>query len=220
MSDWIDLSMEIYPDIPRMTFLPCPGMERISEAGEGSLQVHEVTLVTHIGTHFDAAAHAIPDGTTIDGYGMDRWITGGVVHEVDVEPLSPIDVDDVAPAADTLRAGDALILRTGWEDRAGDESYQDHPYFAEPLVDWLLDREVNWVGMDFLTPDKPSSIRGEDFDYPIHNGLLGNDVLIAENLTNLEGLGGRRVEIAALPLPLRGLDGSPARIAARPEGAA
>ena len=220
MSNWTDLTMDIYPDIPKMSFLPCPEMERISEAGERSLRVTDVSLTTHIGTHFDAACHAVPDDRSIDEYELDRWITPGVVQEVDAEALSPIGVDQVRPAADALEPGDALVLRTGWEDRAGDESYREHPYFSGELCDWLIEREVNWVGIDFLTPDKPPSEREEGFDYPVHTALLGNDVLIAENLTNLGEIGEKRVDLIAMPLRLRGLDGSPARIAAKPRGCA
>jgi kynurenine formamidase len=46
---------------------------------------------------------------------------------------------------------------------------------------------------------------------PVHDVLLGNDVLIVEQLTNLHLIAGRRVRVCFLPLPFVGLDGSPVR---------
>jgi arylformamidase len=50
----------------------------------------------------------------------------------------------------------------------------------------------------------------------VHNTLLGNGVLIAEHLTNMTALAGRRVEIMFLAINIAGSDGAPARPIARP----
>jgi kynurenine formamidase len=46
--------------------------------------------------------------------------------------------------------------------------------------------------------------------FPIHKILLGGDVLIIENMTNLAPLAGKAFTVYALPLKLE-VDGSPAR---------
>jgi len=50
----------------------------------------------------------------------------------------------------------------------------------------------------------------------VHTTLLGNDTLIIENLTNLAGLVGETVDVAALPTKLADCDGAPIRVVARP----
>jgi kynurenine formamidase len=211
--DWTDLSMTVHPDMPRMQFLPCPEVERLSEQSETSLQVSEVSFATHIGTHVDAACHAVADGKSVEEYGPDRWMGEAVVHGVDAEPKGPIGVADVADA--DLAGADALILRTGWEEKAGSDDYYDHPYFTDELAAWLTDQDLSWVGMDFLTPDKPPELRPEGFTYPVHTTLLEDDTLIVENLTNLGEFAGSTVEIAALPTKLADCDGAPVRAVAR-----
>ena len=57
--------------------------------------------------------------------------------------------------------------------------------------------------------------RSKDYDFPVHNTLLGNGVLIAEHLTNLTALAGKRVEIMFLAINIVGCDGAPARPVAR-----
>ena len=212
---WTDLTLTIRPDMARMPFLPCPEIERLSEQSATSLQVSEVTFATHIGTHVDAAAHAVADGASIEAYGPDRWIGRAVVHGVEADPKGAIGVDDVAAAEGALDDADALVVHTGWEDRVDDETYHDHPYFTDELAAWLVERDLSWVGMDFLTPDRPPELRPDGFEYPVHTTLLAGDTLIVENLTNVGGFVGETVESVALPTKLGDCDGAPIRVVAR-----
>jgi kynurenine formamidase len=212
---WRDLSLTIHPDMAKMPFLPCPEIDRLSEQSETSLQVSEVSFATHIGTHVDAACHAVADGKSVEEYDADKWLGEAVVHEVDAEPNGEIEIADVEAVAEDLEAADALVLRTGWEELIEDDAYYDHPYFTDALAAWLADRDLSWVGMDFLTPDRPPELRPEGFTYPVHTTLLESDTLIVENLTNLAPIAGERVEVAALPTKLAGCDGAPIRVVAR-----
>ena len=64
--------------------------------------------------------------------------------------------------------------------------------------------------MDVTTPDLPGTHRPEGFGFPVHRALLGNGVLIIENLgAKLELFAGRRVEVIAMPLPIKDSDASP-----------
>jgi kynurenine formamidase len=60
------------------------------------------------------------------------------------------------------------------------------------------------------------SRRAADFNWPVHHILLSHGVLIAEHLTNLHALAGRRIEAMFLALNIQGADGAPARVVARP----
>ncbi|MFW5918133.1 MAG: cyclase family protein [Haloferacaceae archaeon] len=214
-TDWADLSLTIHPDMAKMPFLPCPEIDRLSEQSETSLQVSEVSFATHIGTHVDAACHAVADGKSVEEYDADKWLGEGIVHEVDADPSGEIGVSDVETIENDLDDADALVLRTGWEELIAEEAYYDHPYFSDDLASWLVDRDLSWVGMDFLTPDRPPELRPEGFTYPVHTTLLESDTLIVENLTNLAPLAGERVEVIALPTKLAGCDGAPIRVVAR-----
>ena len=59
------------------------------------------------------------------------------------------------------------------------------------------------IGMDMCSPDKPP--------FPIHKILLGNDILIIENLTNLQQLSGKRFTVYAFPAKFQ-LDGALVRV--------
>ncbi|MFC7233365.1 cyclase family protein [Saliphagus sp. GCM10025308] len=116
-----------------------------------------------------------------------------------------------------VQAGDTVVLYTGWYHKYGDDDYDPYPWLAPEVADWLLEKEAGMLCVDTVSPDISYSIRPDDWDeYPIHKPLLQNDVLIAEHLTNLEPLLGERIEIRAYPSKIRGGDGAPARIVARP----
>lgn len=174
-------------------------------------------MATHIGTHIDAPAHAIKDGDAVDNLDVNQFVTSAHIIDVDVEPLSAINVDDVVPALDDVSPGDAVVLHTGWEDHIDTETYHQHPYFTQELAEWFVKREISLVGMDFLTPDKPVTERSEGFTFPIHTELLANDVLILENLTNTAKIVGTMTTIVVAPIKLSNVDGAPVRaIAAVP----
>lgn len=212
---WTDLSLTIRPEMAKMPFLPCPEIDRLSEQSETSLQVSEVHLSTHVGTHVDAACHAIADGKSVEEYDADRWLGRAIVHEVEAEQKGEIGVGDVEAIADDLDDADALIIRTGWEEFIDDDLYYEHPYFSEELAEWIVERDLSWVGMDVLTPDCPPELRSDPFTFPVHTTLLENDTLIVENLTNLAEFAGSTVDVAALPTKLAGCDGAPIRVVAR-----
>ena len=58
------------------------------------------------------------------------------------------------------------------------------------------------------------SVKLKGFDFPVHKTLLGNEILIAEYVTNLGSIFGKRTRIMALPLRVKGSDTGHARIVA------
>jgi arylformamidase len=71
--------------------------------------------------------------------------------------------------------------------------------------DLLADAEINIAGIDYLSIERPANGR-----YPVHELLLGANVLIAENL-NLAGVQPGRYTLVMAPLLLEDADGAPAR---------
>jgi kynurenine formamidase len=69
-------------------------------------------------------------------------------------------------------------------------------------------------GIDCITVDLPTPLRPKGFDFPVHKTLLGHNVLIAENVTNLGSIVGKRTRIMALPLRVKGSDAGHARVIA------
>jgi arylformamidase len=200
--------------MPRLGFLPEPGFERLRELDERGPRISRLHVCTHLGTHVDAPSHFIAGGKDIGDFPAEFFLREGIVWPVAARDLQPIGLEDVRGLS--VRRGDAVLLSTGWGEVCDQPRYYEHPYLDEELALWLVEQGAAFVGVDFLTPDKPPQLREEGFSSPIHRILLGNEVLIIENLTNLAPLAGRRVEVVAPPIHVRGeVEAAPARVLAR-----
>ena len=74
----------------------------------------------------------------------------------------------------------------------------------------LIKARASLVGIDALNVD--STVQSTTH---AHHSLLGNDILIVENLTHLDKLEpGRIYQFSFLPMNFSGLDGSPIRAVA------
>lgn len=216
---WYDLTQPFHGDIPHSASQPDPEFETIRSVEEDGGNVQEYTARTHVGTHVDAPLHFVPGGATIDELPLDRFAGEGVVLDVERDDPGEIRLEAFeAAAADAggVREGDIVLVRTGWGAKfEGGGDYQRYPWLAGEVGEWLLDREVKFLGVDTISPDEPRAMRADDYDaYPIHRTLLPEEVLIAEHLY-LEDVAGERLELFGFPLKFRGGDGSPIRMVGR-----
>lgn len=170
----------------------------------------------HEGTHIDPPYHFVENGATIDEIPVDTLIAPGFIFRVpDVEPGEAISLEKVlasGKAPEDLQ-GYIVIIDSGWGNNATPETYYSKaPYLSQQLADWLVAKRVRAVGL-VNPPDKvdPPPRHG---DAPIHRTLLGNNVLIIENLTNLDAIVGDRFTVIALPLKLARGCGGPTRVVA------
>ncbi len=58
-----------------------------------------------------------------------------------------------------------------------------HFYLSEELAKELVRLKVKSIGLDFISPDEVTTETS-----PIHHILLGNDIYLIENLTNLDAI--------------------------------
>ncbi len=178
-----------------------------TKAGGYSCNVGRARLSMHTGTHVDAPYHFDEAGARMDEVPLDAYVGPAVV--VDVRGRDPVGPEafaglDLGPTPRVLLRSDA------WTDP--DQFPAAWPRLAPGLAAWLAARGVLLLGLDF-----PSVDARESKDLPIHHELGRAGVLILENL-DLRAAAPGRYELVALPLRLRGADGSPVRAVLRPAG--
>lgn len=213
---WLELSHPLHDELYRMSFFPAARFARVMSMPDDPMNATEIRMVCHFGTHVDAPCHFIPDGPAFHEIPLERLYGPAVVWRIEAEPYGVIDVDDLARQQPQLSPGDILLLDTGWAaDHFGTDRYAQNPALTVAAAEWLAQQRVKLLGVDFLTPDLAVDRRPAHFDWPVHHVLLSQGVLIAENLTNLRPLIGRRVEAMFLALNIHGADGAPARVIAR-----
>jgi len=207
----IDLSLPIYDGMPVFPspFYPKVTVENIATHEKDGRSVQKLVFTTHMATHIDAPLHYIPRGKAIHEVPLESII--GEPTLIDLthkKPGEEITVNDLR-SSETAVKGKITLLHTGWVDEhwGKPDFYNGAPYLTKDAAEWLAAKRVKAVGLDTLT-DR------DWLNWPIHKTLLGNGVILIEYLTNLTQIKGRKVTLIALPLKIRGGDGSPARVIA------
>lgn len=191
-----DLTRPISPGMPVYPGDPTVRFRSHADYSEHGYRVTEVTLGTHAGTHLDAPAHFFPAGVSAEALSLPALV-------------GPARVADLNDSELVVAPGERLLLRSGWSARWGQPEYFDSfPGLSEPLAERLATAPATLLGLETpsLHPDPETDVR-------LHRLLLGAGVVIVEGLVGLEELP-EQVFLAALPLPLQGLDGSPCRVIA------
>ena len=212
---WLELSHTLRADLAGIAYFPAPRFARIMSMPVDPVNVTEIQMVCHFGTHVDAPCHFIPDGPAFHAIPLERLCGPGVVWRIDAAPYAAIDAATLARLTPPVRPGDIVLLDTGWAAHCGTPEYERHPCLTVDAADWLVAHDVKLVGVDVMTPDLAVNRRPPGFAWPVHHVLLRHGVLIAENLTNLRPLAGRRIEAMFLALRIEGADGGPVRAVAR-----
>lgn len=213
--EWIDLTYPLSARVPRSAMFEPPTFSRIAEMPGSPANISRMDMVVHTGTHVDAPVHFCAEAPGMDEVPIERLMGQGVVVRIDAEPCYAITARDLSDAAPQIEPGDILAIETGWTTRWETSDWTRHPYLAEDAANWLLEQQVKMIAVDTINPDLPFDLRPADFDFPVHRALLQRGVLIAEQLANLEALVSHRVEFFFGPLPIKGCDGSPARVLGR-----
>jgi kynurenine formamidase len=211
----VDLSRVIYDGMPKIPVLPEVQVKKFLSLEKGHpLNVTEIALPCHAGTHIDAPRHIAPNGKSIDELSPESFIGRGAVVSVEKNGGEEVTAREIEQSGVAIHRGDILLLHTGWDEKFESPDYNLHPYLSADAAEWIVQKGVKLFGIDCITVDLPTTLRPKAFDFPVHRTLLGNGVLIAENLTNLGQIAGKETRIIALPLKIKGSDAGHARIIA------
>lgn len=190
---------------------PEPTFERISEIQRGAeANVTLCRMTAHTGTHMDAPNHFLPGGSGIDEFPLEIGIGRARVITIPPEVRA---ISDSSLQSKGIRRGERLLFKTRnsnvrWDDR---DFQPDYTALDDSAAAFLSQAGVVLVGVDYL------SIGLHNADGPAtHKTLLGAGIWILEGL-NLASVSDGEYNMVCLPLRIRGCDGSPARVALRPD---
>ncbi|MFC1867267.1 cyclase family protein, partial [Thermodesulfobacteriota bacterium] len=124
-----------------------------------------------------------------------------------------------------------VLVHTGWgryfeKDQTKNAFWVcvNRPGLSLDGAEWLVKRKIKAYGQDTIGthqpatswfPDEKTAASGVRWiDEPVHQLMLGNDILLLEHLTNLDKVANRRIIAGFFPLPLKGTDGAPIRAVA------
>ncbi len=181
-----------------------PRLEKVNDFIQDGFTNYHLSTGMHVGTHIDGPMHITDSKQFIDEISLDQCIGTGCLLNATGEKVIP----NKAEYKSRIIQDSIVLLYTGFGGMFGhDEYYHNYPVISKELAKVFIERHVKMVCIDAPSPDQ--------HPFEIHKLLLENNVLIAENLTNLDKLlSVKQFEIIALPLRIHS-DSSPARIIAR-----
>ena len=75
--DWIDLTWPLSPSVPRIASFPPPRIARIAAIPDRPLNITELQMIVHTGTHVDSPRHFYNDGPAFQDIPLERlWGQG------------------------------------------------------------------------------------------------------------------------------------------------
>ncbi|MEV8514085.1 cyclase family protein [Dactylosporangium sp. NPDC051484] len=173
-----------------------------------SFEIESLTLVGNTGTYLDAPYHYYEDRADLARLPLERLV--GV--PIAVVRASGRDAVTALDLGDPQRLwGRAVLVHTGWARHWGTPRYLnlDCPHLSAGAVDALVDANAALVGIDSVRIDDP-----DDPARTAHARLLGADIPIIENLTNLDAVPDAGSRLTALPAPVRAMGSFPVRAVA------
>ena len=196
MKTFYDATHELSEDTP---VYPGDIEPRFSQEDCGQYLLTGLQMSTHSGTHIDAPSHYLKNEESIDRIPLAALI--GPCRVLDLShasgEISEIDLKG------RITAAPRILLKTGYNFKG------------------LFDPEYTSLGISAARAISAKGIVAVGIDSPsiekfhgtgeVHHELLGRGIVVIEYL-DLARVPEGEYQMIALPLRLRGLDGSPARV--------
>lgn len=189
----IDLSRDIFNNMPVYPGDACVKVCHTHKFSQDSYNNHWLETGMHVGTHVDGTMHLTDVCEYICDYPLERFYGSAcLIHTFGKSVLEAENSH-----LKTIKDKRIVLIHTGMDRFYGqDIYYSNHPVLDLSFCRMLVNQGVKLVGMDSPSPDK--------FPYEMHKYLLGNGVLLLENLTNLDKIpSGSDFELMAFPLKIR-----------------
>ncbi len=156
----------------------------------------------HQGTHFDSMDKVFP---------IDYSIRDAVVFDVSAVQNGEIAVQHLDTTL--IKEGEFVAFYTGFIEKIGygsKEYFTNHPYLSWELIDFLLEKKVAIIGVDF------AGVRRGKEHTPTDQKCADRGVFIVENLCNLANVLQKKSSAMFIaytfPIKFSGLTGLPCRV--------
>jgi arylformamidase len=191
-------SIAVYPGDP-----PLRIAEHLLISRGDPANVSILEMGSHTGTHVDAPRHFFDDGAPVDQLSLDHFL--GKAKVLDLTGVDAIGAADLA--RHTIEPEDRVLLKTRNSAFVEEPNVRtDFAYLTLDGARYLAEVGIRTLGIDYLSIE-----RFDCDDFPAHRTLLGRGIVLIEGLC-LGRVAPGEYEMIALPIKIRGGNGSPVRV--------
>jgi len=200
----IDLSHPISDEMPIWDGDPMVKLQQIAFHHTDGFSNFKLECGMHTSTHIDGPKHFVENAPLLSALSINCFCGEGYI--IDTTKLDTNKIINNLQLVDLNKK--IVLIYTGHAHKFGMLDY----YSNYPTLDQHVAQELTKHGPKMIAFDTPSP---DAAPYYLHQLFLSNQILIAENLTNLEPLlSCKKFEIIALPLKTVS-DSAPARVIAK-----
>lgn len=205
---YIDATLELKAGMAVYEGDPPVETEMLSSIERGArYNLSMIRMCLHTGTHIDAPKHFFDKGKSVDELSPEYFI--GRVKVFEIRGKNAISLCDIKGL--DIKKGDRVFFKTDNSDIIGSSEFQkDFVYITYEAAEYLVEKGIITIGTDYFSVEE----YGVEL-YRTHQKLLGNDIVIIEGL-DLRKIKAGIYDLTALPLRIKGGDGSPARVLLTP----
>ena len=193
-------SMPVWPGDPQVRLSP---KAHLSRDKSHTVRLTAIEMGSHTGTHVDAPYHFVEGGKRLHEIPLEQLTGKATVFEI-------AGVRSIGLGNLEHRKWDGIervLFKTDNSQHWQDEKFYEEFIYLEPDgAEFLVQRGIQLVGIDYLSIDKFKSEK-----HPTHFALLTRDIVILEGL-NLSKVPAGEYTLFALPLNLQDADGAPSRV--------
>ena len=201
----IDLTQTLENGISIYPGTEDPVFEQLSTVKSDGSAVIKMNISTHSGTHVDSPAHFVDQAKTLDQFTIEELHGNGLV--INCLNEYSITLDLLKPYKDKISNASFILFYAGWDKKWKSTEYLNpFPTLTLEAIDWLIQFPIKGLGFDSISADSIDSV-----DFPNHQAILGNGIIIIENLCHLDQLLEKNFEFYTIPLKIKESDGSPIR---------
>jgi kynurenine formamidase len=186
------------------------------------LNLYELRINEHTGTHIDAPLHFSADGKSVAELPVGDLVAPLVVVDIRARAaddadaqLTPDDLKAWTDANGELPEGAVVALNSGWDAHVGTDKFRNadaegkmhFPGFHIETIHHLLEGSARAIAVDTLSLDF-----GPSPDFAVHNTWLPAGRYGIEGIANLAALPANGATIVVGAPKVRGGTGGPARV--------
>jgi arylformamidase len=209
---WYDITVPLKQGIIYFPTDPLPPkIYRLHDRALGAkVTMSVLEIISHTGTHIDAPLHFIADAETITDMPLDATV--GPARVIAIKDKESIKAAELKKH--NIKKGERVLFKTrnSPSGYAGEKFDEDYCYLEDDGADYLVERGVKLVGIDFITI---GTIKRMENITHTHEALLSAGIYILEDCA-LDGVPPGEYEMLCLPLPIYKGDAAPCRAILRP----
>lgn len=208
ISGWIYNGMWSYcPEYPGAEIHDLPHPDFLPQ--DYPVYLQGFTLGGQTGTYIETRAHVDSDAEPVTSLPLSEFYKPVIVLDAGLkEANQPVTLEDIRSASEQIQAGDAVLIRTGWDSMWDNTGFvEGSPYIERQAAVWLIEHKIGLLGADF-----PRFDRLPDMQFPWDKFWEMVNFVLAP-VCNLDGLMGHVGYLTAFPLKIRGACSTPCRAA-------